>query len=67
MEALQIALKRMEPVAGQIHIGDNLRRIHTGQNAALLLRMLNIQAARVVFLKEALQTLVAKRTAHPVM
>jgi hypothetical protein len=64
LKTLELALERMHPKAGQIHIGCARGRVEPGENIAQLNGVLGNHAARVVVRMKSLQSSVANRSDH---
>src|SRR6266403_3827675 len=63
-EAFQLALERMQPQPGQVHVRSRGGSIETRKNVSQLLRVLAHHAPRVILLVEPFQPLVADRADH---
>jgi hypothetical protein len=64
-KALQLTLERMQPEAGNIHLGRSTGSVEPRENVTQLLRVFPNHAARVVVLMKAFQSPVANRADHP--
>jgi hypothetical protein len=63
-EASEVALERMQPETGQVHIRNRSGGVEPDENVPKLDCVFRYHAARVVVLIKAFQTLLADRTDH---
>jgi hypothetical protein len=63
-KSFPLAFKRMQPEAGQIHIGCGVRRVKAYKNVTQLNDVLSDHSARVGVFIKSLQSSVADRTDH---
>jgi hypothetical protein len=64
LEALQVALERVQAKTRKVHVGNVAGGVKARDNVAQFLHVFGRDAARIVVIPEAFQSLVTNRTNH---